>query len=221
MMIGMRNLARPVVVLLGLFAALLLGMTPAWAHDELVSSTPADGATVSPTRQVELSFSDTVLQTGTQVQLTGPSGGVTTATTVQGSRVTATVDQPLAGGAYTVLWRVTSADGHPVSGRFGFTVSGSSASGSSSAASSSASGSSSAASSNVSGSATSSNASNLASLGNAGTESSSTSPTPPAKQTPTKKTDNYPWLVFGGVAVALVLIGVVAVVLRRRLTDDE
>ena len=37
-----------------------------------------------------------------------------------------TVTQPLAGGlpagAYTVEWRVTSADGHPLSGTFGFTV---------------------------------------------------------------------------------------------------
>lgn len=49
----------------------------------------------------------------------------------------------------------------------------------------------------------------------------SASPTPPAKVTPTDKTDNSPALVLGGAAGSLVLIGLIAAFTRSRLKDDE
>ena len=121
-----RRLAALVAAATGVtFVLLGAGMPASWAHDELVSSSPAGGATVATAPSgVELRFSAPAQALGTRVQVRGPDGAVVS----QGSPQLrdATVTQPLAdelpAGAYTVQWRVTSADGHPVSGTFGFTI---------------------------------------------------------------------------------------------------
>lgn len=106
-----------------LLTALVAG--PAAAHNTLRSSDPADGATV-PTApaQVTLTFDQAALELGTQVVVTGPDGAVVSDGAVQ--LVDVSVVQPLVAtrpaGAYTVAWRVTSADGHPLSGTFAFTA---------------------------------------------------------------------------------------------------
>nr|WP_276610944.1 copper resistance CopC family protein [Kineococcus siccus] len=88
------------------------------------STLPADGATleVAPDR-VELVMSSDPLGLGTQVQVTGPAGVVSTG---QAQVVDDTVTQALAAdrpaGTYEVQWRITSSDGHPVSGSFRFTT---------------------------------------------------------------------------------------------------
>ncbi len=107
------------VVLLG------IGVPAASAHDALVSATPADG-TSSDTAPTELSleFSGAVQELGAEVAVTGPDGDAAT----QGDPevVDATLTQPLTpdlpAGTYSVVWRVTSADGHPISGTTTFTV---------------------------------------------------------------------------------------------------
>lgn len=96
---------------------------PASAHDALRSTNPADGTTVDTAPDaVELEMSSTPLGLGTQVQVTGPAGVVSTG---DAQVVDTTVSQALLGdrpaGEYTVQWRVTSSDGHPVSGSFTFT----------------------------------------------------------------------------------------------------
>jgi methionine-rich copper-binding protein CopC len=99
---------------------------PASAHDELVSSTPAAGTSVDVLpAQLVLTFSAELLSDGssTVVQVTDESGASVTdaAPVVQGSTVT----QSLAGtatGDVSVLWRVVSSDGHPISGEFAFDV---------------------------------------------------------------------------------------------------
>jgi methionine-rich copper-binding protein CopC len=108
-------------------AALLLGPIAgaAQAHDSLASSSPADGATVGTApAAVTLVFAEAPEALGTQVSVTGPDG--TSATDGDPTLSDTTVTQPLAdelpAGAYAVEWQVTSDDGHPVSGSFGFTV---------------------------------------------------------------------------------------------------
>lgn len=101
----------------------LIAAPPAFAHDVLRSTNPADGAVVDqlPDRVV-LTFDEPALAIGTEVQVTGPDGPVTDGTP---QLVDTEVRQPVRAGPagrYTVLWRVTSADGHPVSGRFSFTT---------------------------------------------------------------------------------------------------
>ena len=124
---------RPAVVrwqrrLLAVLAAALLAAGasagPAAAHNVLISSSPADGASVPQTpAAVVLTFDEPAISMGTQVLISGPAGEVQ-----QGSPrlVDNTVTQDLASGAaagaYTVTWRVTSLDGHPVSGTLTFTA---------------------------------------------------------------------------------------------------
>jgi len=94
------------------------------AHDRLESTDPADGATLpAAPDHVALVMSSDPLGLGTQVQVTGPAGVVSTGSTAV---VDNTVTQALAAdrpaGTYTVQWRITSSDGHPVSGSFAFTA---------------------------------------------------------------------------------------------------
>jgi len=109
-------------------AALLLATAaPAWAHNQLESTVPADGAALdAPPAAVVLTFDQPVIALGTQVVVLAPDG--TPVSAGEPRLVDDDVTQDLAGelpaGEYRVEWRATSADGHPVSGELGFTASG-------------------------------------------------------------------------------------------------
>ncbi len=116
--------AAALAVLLGL--ALALVATPASAHDELIGSTPAADAQIDALpAELQLTFSGVLMDEpgATQLVVTDAAGTALAAgdPVLDGTRLT----QPLAGsasGTVTVLWRVVSSDGHPVSGEFSFTV---------------------------------------------------------------------------------------------------
>jgi methionine-rich copper-binding protein CopC len=118
-------LRRLIAVLAGA-TVLLLGpvATAAQAHDSLESSAPANGASVAAPAAVTLEFGEAPQALGTQVAVTGPNGASVTDgdPAVNGSTVTQPLAADLPAGAYAVEWQVTSDDGHPVSGTFGFTV---------------------------------------------------------------------------------------------------
>jgi copper resistance protein C len=128
-----RRLGAVVVVwLLAVLGAVTGLATPAAAHDALTGSTPEDGATVeAPPASVDLAFTEPPLGIGAEVRVTGPDGQVVNA----GDLVVTdtTVSQPIAAdlpaGAYAVAWRVTSSDGHPISGELSFTASAGTAAG--------------------------------------------------------------------------------------------
>jgi copper resistance protein C len=109
----------------GLLAFLVpaaLTAEPAAAHDRLVSSAPAAGSTGPAPLRIRLTMSEDVVKVGSRVVVTGPSGPVTGRLTTSGPDLTESFADRLAPGRYTVTWRAVSSDGHPVSGRFGFTV---------------------------------------------------------------------------------------------------
>lgn len=117
-----RLVARWCVVLVGSVVTLAVAAGPASAHNVLLSTAPTSGATLEKVpAAVVLTFDDPAIAMGTQLVVTGPSGQVQ-----QGAArlVDNTVSQDLQGGApagsYTVQWRVTSIDGHPVGGTFTF-----------------------------------------------------------------------------------------------------
>ncbi len=118
----MRKFSSTVFVLL--FAWVLTLATPgaALAHDVLEKTTPGDGTTVAQLApQVSLSFSDAPLAVGTQVLVTGPSGNmVDGAPTIEGRDVVQRLLPAAPAGDYVVTYRVTSKDGHPISGSFSF-----------------------------------------------------------------------------------------------------
>jgi methionine-rich copper-binding protein CopC len=125
------HLRRALTVLAVALAAVVVllgsGMPTARAHDELVATSPAtDTAVPSPPASVTLEFSRAVQPLGTQVLVSGPDGTPVSSGAAEVQR--ATVVQPLSGdapaGVHTVVWRVISSDGHPLAGKFAFTVAG-------------------------------------------------------------------------------------------------
>ncbi|WP_091491393.1 copper resistance CopC family protein [Microbacterium pygmaeum] len=120
--------AAAAVAALLLSAGGLLVASPASAHDELVSADPAADATLDalPT-QLTLTFSGEIATDAgaSEVQVTDAAG----TTLADGAPVAQSnvLTQALTGeasGAITVLWKVVSSDGHPISGQYSFTVSG-------------------------------------------------------------------------------------------------
>lgn len=95
------------------------------AHSVLLSTDPADGAALDASPdQVVLTFNEDINQTFASVAVTSGDDRtnlVVGEPVVEGAVVTAALDG-LAGGSYTVGFRVTSADGHVISGSSGFTV---------------------------------------------------------------------------------------------------
>ena len=119
-----RSWWRVLTVLALLVTAGVGGAGAASAHDTLVGTSPAASSTVSTVPgTVTLTFDQPALAVGTQLVVTGPRGPVQTgAARAVDNTVTQSVQQGAPAGLYTVLWRVTSVDGHPVSGRFTFTA---------------------------------------------------------------------------------------------------
>ncbi|MFB8244860.1 copper resistance protein CopC [Streptomyces sp. NPDC055952] len=116
-------------MLLGtVLALLLLGTGPASAHAALSGTDPDDGSVVQRApRHVTLTFTESVGLLDDSFRIFGPDQRrVRTgeATHADGRSETARVALPagLAQGTYTVAWRVVSADSHPVSGAFSFSV---------------------------------------------------------------------------------------------------
>lgn len=103
------------------------GSGVAFAHSELVSSNPlVDGALAQSPTSIELTFNQQVSESfptiavrdgaDTQIDVSAPS--------VSGATVTSRISGDLASGGYTVGYRVVSADGHPITGQFPFTITG-------------------------------------------------------------------------------------------------
>lgn len=101
----------------------LAGALPASAHAALVRSSPTSGSTLTAVPpEVALTFNEAIDPQFTSV--TVKSGSTTASTgkpTVEGPTVYQSLDPRMDEGTYTVSYRVTSADGHPVSGSYSFT----------------------------------------------------------------------------------------------------
>jgi copper resistance protein C len=121
-----------VVTIVIVLAFFLVAIAPAFAspapgtlplHARLVSSAPADKATVDTVGQVVLTFNETVNPDFVAVRVAGPDGDEAGgAPTVEGPTVTQPLTAPLEAGTHTVTYRVVSADGHPISGTLTFTT---------------------------------------------------------------------------------------------------
>lgn len=119
---------RAVAVLLIAGGALLLGAPAASAHAQLESSDPGAGEVLSVApRQVTLVFGEAVEPSANSIQVFNdhlsrvPIGPAVTVG-ANGDGMTASLPPGLAKGTYTVSWQVSSADTHPVSGSFRFSV---------------------------------------------------------------------------------------------------
>jgi copper transport protein len=116
-------------VLLAVLACawLLLACTPALAHASLVEASPPQGSEVSnPPDRVELRFSEPVDAEFDPVVVRGADGARVDTHDAhvdpEDARVVLADLERVSEGSYTVMWRVTSIDGHVVEGRYDFTV---------------------------------------------------------------------------------------------------
>jgi methionine-rich copper-binding protein CopC len=92
-------------------------------HARLVSTTPADGATVPTAEQVTLTFTEDVDPRFLVVRVTGPAGDDTQGSpVVRGRTVTQPLVPDLSAGPHSVAYRVVSVDGHAVAGTLAFTT---------------------------------------------------------------------------------------------------
>ena len=116
---------RTLAVVVAMTATLVRGATPAEAHDILVGTSPADGSVVAVVpAQVTLTFEQPALAVGTEIIVTGTAGQEQSGSAaLVNNTVTEYLRPGSPAGRYTVAWKVTSADGHPVSGQFSFTAS--------------------------------------------------------------------------------------------------
>ncbi|WP_445155492.1 copper resistance CopC family protein [Arthrobacter sp. Hor0625] len=193
---------RAILAAAVLLSAVLLGAAPASAHDAVGSTSPADGASVPvPPQQVELTMSEPPLALGTQVKVSDGAGTnwADGAVEIQDNVVSQKLKEGAPAGAFTVQWRVSSSDGHPVEGTFTFTAA-APASGSTTPATSPAAG-------------TAPAAGNVPTLGTAqpGTTVAPT-PAPDASQP-------FPWSIVIFVAVAVGILVALGLMAKRRLDD--
>jgi methionine-rich copper-binding protein CopC len=109
----------------------LLVLTPglALAHGKLLRATPAAGSrTARAPRELTLTFSEKIEVAVARVRLLGanakPIALGAPAAADGGRTIRASIPATLGAGTYTVAWRVSGRDGHPVGGTFQFTVGG-------------------------------------------------------------------------------------------------
>ncbi|MFD7027613.1 copper resistance CopC/CopD family protein [Streptomyces sp. NPDC059917] len=122
-------LPRLLLVLAALAAALFTAAGPASAHAALTASDPRDGAVVATApAQVTLSFSEAVAMNGDSIRVMDPQGkridtgelrDLCSGSTI---RYGTALHSGLPNGTYTVAWQAVSADSHPVSGAFTFSI---------------------------------------------------------------------------------------------------
>jgi copper transport protein len=114
--------------LLLLLAAVSLAPTPASAHAVLTSSTPGDGTVVKTApRTVTLTFSESVGLLDDSFRVLDHTNrrlhtGRPTRADGRGDTARVTLPAHMGKGTFTIGWRVVSADSHPVSGAFTFSV---------------------------------------------------------------------------------------------------
>jgi methionine-rich copper-binding protein CopC len=121
--VGARALRGVVLVVLLTVATSMGAIAPASAHAVFVSMTPADGSLqAQPPTQVVVTFDEPIQSIGAAVVVHAPSGA--SVTDGEPAVVDATVTQHLVPltetGTYTVAYRVTSTDGHPVTKQLTF-----------------------------------------------------------------------------------------------------
>ncbi|AGI69203.1 hypothetical protein OAN307_c37470 [Octadecabacter antarcticus 307] len=103
---------------------LAVSATASLAHSKPEDTTPVNDTTVEVVDVISIRFNDPMRVTA--ITMTGPNGAVDVDRETGLEPVTEFLAAPAAAipaGVYAVEWRGLSADGHPMQGTFGFTVS--------------------------------------------------------------------------------------------------
>jgi len=123
----MKRIWQMIFVSVAILIGLLAPATVSFAHSGLLGSEPAASSVLaeSPT-EIVLYFDESLEAVFESIRILDSTGSVVVAADARRDKVENSIVRGkipvLKEGAYVVLWRVTSADGHPVSGAFGFYV---------------------------------------------------------------------------------------------------
>lgn len=123
-----RTLGALCAAVAAVLCVLVPGATPAAAHAALTGTDPAEGSVVQEAPQaVSLTFSEAVQLSDDAIRVLDPDGNDVTkggAAHADGNSKTATtaLRPGLPDGTFTVVWKTVSADSHPISGAFTFSV---------------------------------------------------------------------------------------------------
>lgn len=100
------------------------GTAPVQAHSQLISSSPADGATVAALPETaSLTFNEEVNPNFAQLIAVGRSGKpVSLQPSTTGAVVSTALPRDLGDGKIVLRYKVVSKDGHPIGGEISFTV---------------------------------------------------------------------------------------------------
>jgi methionine-rich copper-binding protein CopC len=114
------------------FAAAIAFAAPAHADVTLLSSTPADGTTVTAPTRIVLTFSEAPVTegAGVDIEMTGMPGMAHHApmkvmgfkTSIDGKLFLIDLPRALPVGTYSIAWHVTGKDSRRAEGRIGFGV---------------------------------------------------------------------------------------------------
>ncbi|BAU84668.1 copper resistance protein D [Streptomyces laurentii] len=122
-------LARLLLVVAALLGTLLATAGPASAHAALTGSDPQDGAVIATApKEVNLTFSEQVAMSDDSLRVLDPAGKRVDTGEIRDLCSNSTVRYGVAllpglpDGTYTVAWQTVSADSHPISGAFTFSV---------------------------------------------------------------------------------------------------
>lgn len=123
-MVPSRSVARLVAALVLAAGLVVLGAAPASAHADLTTSSPAPGAVLTESPDsIDLEFTEPVAVANGAIRVFDSEGSRVDEGVVEVSGRIASLALPtLDEGSYAVTWRITSDDGHPVTGAFTFQV---------------------------------------------------------------------------------------------------
>ena len=113
------------LLLLPLAAVLLLGAAaPASAHATLIGTDPAQGAVLDAApERVTFTFNESVIGVPAGITVFDATGEeVASSAAVRDARLLVDLDEEVGQGTLVVVWRLVSADGHPIGGSLSFSV---------------------------------------------------------------------------------------------------
>lgn len=116
---------RLVLLVTALVATMTLSVGTAAAHSVAMSSNPEDGAQIATApEQVSVTFNEDLQEQFAALTVVGPDGNLWSKSdpVIEGPTISVEIDGLGPVGEYTIAYRVTSADGHPVSGTRTFTL---------------------------------------------------------------------------------------------------
>lgn len=117
--------ARMIVGAIAIAASVVTSATPAAAHTALRASSPKDGGEIGKApSELLLEFTEPIRRVGFRLVVRGPDAREyqAGAPRISGDTLAQPLKQLGPAGEYRAEFRIVSADGHPVTGKIGFTL---------------------------------------------------------------------------------------------------